>query len=183
MREMEEEKDAELAEKLAKLTGKIITDIPELHTLFSARQIKEVLSPTRQSEETASLVEGGTQEIPSIEDEGTRAGTTTAPGSDIGNIFEQPGTDQPITRRPRSIKFGPSITFISDETREEISWTEGLEKVLINKAHPAFKSAGRSRLLFYHYVLAVGFAIIRELPPDQDKMGILNKYFSNWGSL
>jgi hypothetical protein len=182
-RKMEEEKDAELAKKLAKIAGKIITDIPELQTLFSARQIKQVLLPTSQSDETGSLVEGGTQEIVSIESGGNKAGTTTAPGPDVGSILMQPGAEQPITRRQRSIKFGPSISFVSDEKREEVGWTEGLEKVLINKAHPAFRSAERGGLLFYHYVLAVGFAMIRELPPDHDKMAILNKYLTNWGNL
>jgi len=182
-RKMEEEKDAELAKKLAKIAGKIITDIPELQTLFSARQIKQVLLPLSESDERASLVEGGTQEIGSVETGGNKAGVTTAPGPDIGNILQQPGAEQPITRRQRSIKFGPSISFVSDEKREEVGWTEGLEKVLINKAHPAFRSAERGGLLFYHYVLAVGFAMIRELPPDHDKMAILNKYLTNWGNL
>jgi len=182
-RKMEEEKDAELAKKLAKIAGKIITDIPELQTLFSAGQIKQVLLPLSESDEKASLVEGGTQEIGSVETGGNKAGVTTAPGPDIGNILQQPGVEQPVTRRTRSIKFGPSISFVSDEEREEISWTEGLEKVLINKAHPAFKSAARSGFPFYHYVLAIGFAIIRELPPDEDKMGILNRYLTNWGNL
>jgi len=171
-RKMEEEKDAELAKKLAKIAGKIITNIPELQTLFSARQLRQVLSPTTHGEETGSVVKGGTQEIVSIGSGGNKAGTTTAPGPDIGDVLTQPGKEQPITKRQRSIKFGPSISFISDKTREEISWTEGLEKVLINKAHPTFRSAARSGLLLYHYVLAVGFAIIQELPHDQDKMGI-----------
>lgn len=181
---VEEEKDADLTNSLTKLVSKIIADIPELHILYSARQVKDVLLTAKESEETAKLVESQTQEMPvSEESGGTASGSGTTAGPDFGGTLIQPGTDQPITKRPRSIKFGPTISFVSDETREDISWTEGIEKVFINKAHPAFKSAEKTGQITYHYVLAIGFALIKELPQDQDKMLILNKYLTNWGNL
>jgi hypothetical protein len=54
---------------------------------------------------------------------------------------------------------------------------------MINKAHPAFRSAEKSGQLMYHYVLSVGLALVRELPADLDKMTILNKYLTSWGGL
>jgi len=179
----EEEKDTELANKLVKLVGKLISDIPELHTIFSARQIRQVLSPSSKGDETGNLTETGTQEINSEESGGTQPGIPVSPGPNIEKALTQPGDEQVGTKRPRSIKFGPSISFVSDETKEDISWTEGLENVIINKAHPTFISAQKGGTIFYHYVLSVGFAIIRELPPDQDKMSILNKYLTNWGKI
>ncbi|MGB9722008.1 MAG: ATP-binding protein [bacterium] len=183
---IEEEKDIKITQELTKLIGKIISDIPELHTLFGAKQVKEILKPALESPETGETLpeQPPPCDIPAVQEpRPSEFPSQSSSGADVGGNLSQPGTTQPIEKRPRSIKFGPSISFVSDEARDEISWTEGIEKVIINKYHPAFKTAEKTGQIAYHCILAVGMALLKELPSDLDKISILNKFLTNWGKI
>jgi len=179
-----EEKDTTVAKNLVRLVGQIIAGIPELHTLFGARHVTDVLKASPDGSETGTAVREPPPEISIDDDTEHREPASDREVNPAGakSLFD-PGSGQAAIKRPRSIKFGPTISFFGDEGRNEISWTEGIEKVIINTAHPAFKSAAKNGMVNYHYVLAVGVALIRELPTDYDKITILNKYLTNWGNL
>ncbi len=176
--------DAAVAKDLIKLVGQIIADIPELHTLFGAKQVRDVLLSAPEGLETGTAVkEPPSDVVVNYETEHKKQDAELKTSTSGGGSPIDYGTGQPAVKKPRSIKFGPAISFANDEARNEISWTEGLEKVIINTAHPACKTAAAKGMLQYHYVIAVGIALIKELPPDYDRMAILNKYLTNWGSL
>ncbi|MDI6788197.1 MAG: ATP-binding protein [Planctomycetota bacterium] len=177
-RKVEIEKDIELTKELSKIIGKIITDIPQLSELFRAKPVGQT---NPQGTETGTPPT--TVAVPPSETSGDGEGGGEIDKEPKPLVEIKPDGKGPVEPTRRSIKFGPSISYANEPEKEEISWTEGLGNIFINKAHPTFMLAEKSDFVLYHRVLAIGLALIRELPEDQDKLTILNQYLTNWGKI
>ena len=63
-----------------------------------------------------------------------------------------------------------------------MSWMEG-DSVLINTAHPAYRKAVDKKITEYHELFAVAIAMLREVPTASEKLELLEKFMSRWGSI
>ena len=169
------------ARKLQRVVNHIVGEIPDLQQFFGFRSEREGLVQNPDGAEKGSHPEPA----PKSAEPEPQTGTGDSPAGD--NVEAEPrgitlgeGEDLPAIRRLRSAKFGPVIRHRDAPERPDISWMEG-DTILINTAHPAYHKAVEKKVLEYHDMFAVALAMLREVPSAQEKLGLLERFMSEWG--
>ena len=99
-----------------------------------------------------------------------------------GSLTKEEGDELAAVRRLRSIRFGPTIHYVSAPDRDDLSWMEG-DAVMINTAHPTYQKAASKKVVEYHDLIAVALAMLREVPTASEKLELLERFMSRWGKL
>jgi hypothetical protein len=169
--------------RLQRLVNQIVGEIPDLQQFYGSRGERESLV------KDASGSEYGSVPLPQPRGEDVRSDVeaveerlvTLADAKEGARTLEE-GDEHAATRRLRTGRFGPSIQYASLPERKEISWMEG-DTVLINTAHPTFVKAQEKKVAEYHNLVAVAVAMLREVPTGEEKLGVLERFMSQWGRM
>lgn len=98
-------------------------------------------------------------------------------------IEQKKPTSKPVGRS----RFGVGVTFDSVEDGPE-SWVSG-ETIVINKAHPAYKRARASRMLYYHELKCCANELIKLNPPKvtddilEKAFEMQEHFFTKWAGI
>jgi hypothetical protein len=170
------------AQKLQRVVNHILGEMPDLQLFYGFRSEREGLVQEADGAESGSppepLPKGGGPEGEARP--GESSGGQEVDREPRGGITLGEGEDLRAARRLRSAKFGPVIRHTDAPERPDISWMEG-DTVLINSAHPAYRKAIEKKVLEYHDMFAVALAMLREVPSAQEKLGLLERFMSEWG--
>lgn len=170
------------AQRLQRVVNHILGEIPDLQQFYGFRSERESLVKDDAGAESGSLPEpvphdGESAGNATAGENGERddAAENTRAGITLGE-----GEELPAIHRLKTAKFGPVIRHRDAPERSDIAWMEG-DTVLINTAHPAYHKAVEKKVLEYHDMFAVALAMLREVPSAQEKLGLLERFMSEWG--
>lgn len=170
---------------LEKLIGAILGKLPELSTIFAARIPQDV--PVVDGEEGTTSPAARKPQSRNGKEPGAESGETLPFDLDeeekLPSKVAEQGAEYSTTRR-RNVRLGPKVGWLEAPEDPRLSWVDG-DTVVINSGHKAFKKAHREGFSLYHYLLAVGTALVRESAPatPEDTLGRVARFFESWGGI